>query len=167
MNGYFSIETISPDDFVPYWQEADSRKDKGPYYQGTIKGVPVFIIYKFQDQKSYPDSMFIFKSDSFSVHEFEIEKDTELDDANTKWANDEADCLTLSITNLSNLDEARKKIVEKWIEKDPASVKDKDAKIEELKTNVIFKFYKGLSTDDIAVDNTKIKVFHINGSATE
>jgi len=167
LNGYFSIETISPDDFVPYWQEADSRKDKGPYYQGTIKGVPVFIIYKFQDQKSYPDSMFIFKSDSFSVHEFEIEKDTELDDANTKWANDEADCLTLSITNRSNLDEARKKIVEKWIEKDPASVKDKDAKIEELKTNVIFKFYKGLSTDDIAVDNTKIKVFHINGSATE
>lgn len=167
LNGYFSIETISPDDFVPYWQEADSRKDKGPYYQGTIKGVPVFIIYKFQDQKSYPDSMFIFKSDSFSVHEFEIEKDTELDDANTKWANDEADCLTLSISNLSNIDEVRKKIVEKWIEKDPASVKDKDAKIEELKTNVIFKFYKGLSTDDIVVDNTKIKVFHINGSATE
>lgn len=164
LNGYLSIESYSPNDFVPYWQEADSRKDKGPYYQGTIKGVPVFIIYKFQDQKTYPDSMFIFKSGAFSVHEFEIEKDTELDDAyttNTKWANDEADCLTLSITNLSNLEEARKKIVEKWIEKDPASVKNKDAKIEELKTNVIFKFYKGLTTDNLTIDESKIKIIRI------
>jgi hypothetical protein len=140
---------------------ADSRKDKGPYYQGTIKGIPVYIIYKFQDQKSYPDSMFIFKSGSFSVHEFEIEKDTELDDANTKWANDEENCLTLSVTNLSNLEDARKKIVENWIKNDPASVKDKDAKIEEIKTNVIFKFYKGLSADDILVVDDKIKIFNI------
>lgn len=161
LDGYFSIETVSPNDFVPYWQEADSRKDKGPYYQGTIKGIPVFIIYKFQDQKSYPDSMFIFKQDSFSVHEFEMEKDTELDEANTKWANDEENCLTLSVTNLSGLDDARKKIVENWIKNDPASVKDKDAKIEEIKTNVILKFYKGLSTDNLTVDETKVKVFNI------
>jgi hypothetical protein len=161
LNGYLSIESYSPNDFVPYWQEADSRKDKGPYYQGTIKGIPVYIIYKFQDQKSYPDSMFIFKSGSFSVHEFEIEKDTELDDANTKWANDEENCLTLSVTNLSNLEDARKKIVENWIKNDPASVKDKDAKIEEIKTNVIFKFYKGLSADDILVVDDKIKIFNI------
>lgn len=161
LNGYLSIESVSPDGFIPYWQEKDSRKDKGPYYQGTIKGIPVFIIYKFQDQKSYPDSVFIFKPDSFSVHEFEIEKDTELDEANTKWANDEESCLTLSVTNLSSLDDARKKIVEKWIENDPASVKDKSAKIEEIKTNVIFKFYKGLSTDNLTVDENKISVFNI------
>lgn len=161
LNGYFSIETISPDDFVPYWQETDSRKDKGPYYQGTIKGVPVFIIYKFQDQKSYPDSMFVFSSNSFSVHEFEIEKDTELDDTNTKWASDKESYLTLSVTNLSSLDDARKKIVENWIKNDPTSVKDKDAKIEEIKTNVVFKFYKGLSTDDLTIDNSKIKIFRI------
>lgn len=161
LNGYFSIETVSPDDFVPYWQEANSRADKGPYYQGTIKGVPVFIIYKFQDQKSYPDSMFIFSSNSFSVHEFEIEKDTELDDTNTKWANDEKSCLTLSVTNLSDLDDARKKIVENWIKNDPASVKDKDAKVEEIKTNVIFKFYKGLSTENLTIDESKIKIFRI------
>jgi len=161
LNGYLSIESYSPNDFVPYWQEANSRKDKGPYYQGTIKGIPVFIIYKFQDQKTYPDSMFIFKSGAFSIHEFEIEKDTELDDANTKWASDKENCLTLSITNLSSLDDARKKIVENWIQKDPSSVKDKDAKIEELKTNVIFKFYKGLSSDELTVDDAKVKIFTI------
>jgi hypothetical protein len=161
LNGYLSIESYSPNDFVPYWQEVNSRKDKGPYYQGTIKGIPVFIIYKFQDQKTYPDSMFIFKSGAFSVHEFEIEKDTELDDADTKWASDEENCLTLSITNLSSLDDARKKIVENWMQKDPSSVKDKDAKIEELKTNVIFKFYKGLSSDELTVDDTKVKIFTI------
>lgn len=74
---------------------------------------------------------------------------------------DEQSCLTLSVTNLSNLDEARKKIVENWIKKDPASVKDKDSKIEEIKTNVIFKFYKGLSTEDLEVDSNKIKIFRI------
>ncbi len=164
LNGYLSIESYSPNDFVPYWQEVDSRKDKGPYYQGTIKGVPVYIIYKFQDQKSYPDSMFIFKSGSFSAHEFEIEKDTELDEANTKWSNDEESCLTLSITNLSSLDEARKKIVENWIKNDPDSVKDKDAKIEEIKTDVIFKFYKGLGVEDLVIDGKKIKIFRIKRS---
>ncbi len=167
LNGYLSIESYSPNDFVPYWQEADSRKDKGPYYQGTIKGVPVYIIYKFQDQKSYPDSMFIFKSESFFAHEFEIEKDTELDDANTKWSNDEESCLTLSITNLSNLNEARKKIVENWIKNDPTSVKDKDAKIEEIKTNVIFKFYKGLAVEDLVIDDEKIKIFRIKRSSKD
>ena len=161
LNGYLSLESYSPDDFMPYWHKADSRKDRGPYYQGTIKGIPVFIIYKFQDQKTYPDSMFIFRSGAFSVREFEIEKNNELDDANTKSANDEENCLTLSITNLSDLGEERKKIVENWIKNDPLSVQDKDSKIEEIKTNVILKFYKGFSTDDLIIDDDKIKIFQI------
>lgn len=166
LNGYLSLESSFPDDFVPYWREADSREEKGHYYQGTFKGVPVFIVYKFDEQKSYKDSMFVFRQDAFSVHEFEIEKDTELDEANTKSANDSDACLVLSVTNISNLDEARKKIVENWVEKGLNNVQDKDAEIEKLKTSVIFKFYKGLSVDGVVIDEEKIKVFHIKKSST-
>jgi hypothetical protein len=160
-NGYLNIEDTNPEDFKPYWQETDSRKDYGSYYQGSIKGVPVYIVYKFQEHKTYSDSIFVFGQDAFSVSEFEIERDPELDETNTKWAENASNCLLLSITNLSALEEARTKVVEKWIEKDLFSVVDKSAKIEELKTNVIFKFFKGLSIDDLILNKTKLKVFHI------
>ena len=161
INGYFNIQDTNPENFKPHWQETNSREDNGPYYQGSINGVPFYIVYKFQEHKSYPDTMFMFENDSFSINEFEIEEDKTLDKKNTKFAEKAEDCLMLSITNLSPLESERKKIVEKWIENDPESVKDKDAKIEELKTNVVFKFFKGLSADSLIVDNLKTRIFHI------
>lgn len=68
--------------------------------------------------------------------------------------------LHLSITNLSTLDDERKKIVEKWISDDPTQVIDKDTKIEELKTNVVFKFFKGIDASDIKTTN-KITAYEL------
>lgn len=161
VNGYLNLEDTNPEDFKPYWNESDSKKDNGPYYQGSIGGTPVFIVYKFQEHKTYPDAIFALKNEAFSISEFEIERDANLSDANTKWADSVQDCITMSITNLSNVEDARTKIVEKWIENEPASVTDKQAKIEELKTSVLFHFYKGLSVDSIAIDESKVLLFHI------
>ncbi|MFA6585987.1 MAG: hypothetical protein WCS86_02385 [Candidatus Paceibacterota bacterium] len=161
INGYFNIQDTNPENFKPHWQETNSREDNGPYYQGSINGIPFYIVYKFQEHKSYPDTMFIFENDSFSINEFEIEEDKTLDKDNTKFAEKAEDCLMLSITNLSSLEQERIKIVEKWTENDPDSIKDKEAKVEELKTNVVFKFFKGLSADSLIIDNLKIKIFHI------
>lgn len=85
-----------------------------------------------------------------------------MDELNTKWLDDEESCLTLSITNLSSLDNVRKAIVENWIKNDPNSVKDKDIKIEEIKTNVIFKLYKGMEIENLIINSEKINIFHIN-----
>jgi hypothetical protein len=161
VNGYLNIGDTNPEDFKPYWQVADAKKDNGPHYQGSIKGVPVYIIYKFHEHKTYPDTIFAFKDKAFSVKEFEIEPDNNFDASNTKQAESPSDGLTLSITNLSLLEEARTKIVEKWIEDDPTSVPNKEAKIEELKTKVVFKFYKGLSDASLILNDLKVKIFHI------
>lgn len=67
----------------------------------------------------------------------------------------------LSITDLSSLDQERTKMVEKWIENDPTSVKNKEERIEELKTSVVFKLYKGLSSQNLIIGDPKIKIFHI------
>lgn len=160
INGHFNLQDTNPETFTPYWQEANSKQDNGQYYQGSINGVPVYIIYKFQEHKKYPDTVFIMEDSAFAVHEFEIEKDENDTAENTMFADDPENCLTLSITNLSPLEDQRTKIAEKWIENDPSV--NKEESIEKMKTNVVLKFFKGLSTGDIKVDQSKMKTFRIN-----
>lgn len=161
LSSFFSIETIFPDDFIPYWQEDASRKDKGSCYQGTIKGVPVFIIYKFHDQKSYSDSIFIFESSPFSIHECEVEQNGGLTGNNTRWENDREDCLILSVTNLSEQQDMRKKIADDLIKKGLNSGLDQNETMEKLKTEVVLQFYKGLLMESLKIDNSKIKIFDL------
>lgn len=159
INGHFRLQDANPETFTPYWQEINSKQDNGKYYQGSINGVPVYIIYKFQEHKKYPDTVFVLEDNAFSVHEFEIEKDENDNTENTMFAEDSKNCLTLSITNLSPLKDHRAKIAEKWIENDPAT--NREESIEKMKTNVVFKFFKGISTENIEVDKSKIKIFYI------
>lgn len=159
VNGYFNIEDTNADGFRPYWQDADSRKERGPYYQGSINGVPIYIVYKFQEHKDYPDTIFFFKEAAFSIAEFELEREASSNEENTKWTESLPDCLVLSIEDLSSSEDLREKIVETWIKNDPTSVVDKEAKIDELKLNVVFKFYKGLSPDNLQIEDARVKVF--------
>ncbi|MFA5000487.1 MAG: hypothetical protein WC545_03960 [Patescibacteria group bacterium] len=160
-NGHFFIEDTNPDNFKPHWKEDDLGEDRGYHYQGSINGTPVYFVYKLKEYKKYADTLFIFKQDPFSVKEFEIIEDQNIDQANFKFKKSEKNCLNLSVTNLSSLNEERTKIVEKWIELNPGSIADKNAEIEKLKTKVVFKFYKGLSIGDVKVIDSNTKIFHI------
>jgi predicted AlkP superfamily phosphohydrolase/phosphomutase len=118
------------------------------------------MVYRFDEHKAYPDTLFAFEKDSFSMKEFELEMES-TDSDQTKIFDGNDNSVHLSITNLSDLEDERKKIVEKWISDDPTQTIDKDAKITELKTNVVFKFFKGIDTDDLAIDQERIKMFEL------
>lgn len=161
VSGYFDIEENSPNNFTPGWREEKLEEEKGYSYQGSINGVPVYEINKLKEFKKYNNSLFIFKSNSFTVKEFEINDDQNIDLENSKITKNIDQYLSLSITNLSASEQERIKIVDGWIAKSEITAQDRDKKLDELKTNVLFKFFKGLSTDDIDIDTTKIKVVNI------
>lgn len=161
VSGYFDIEDNSPSNFTPGWKEENSKKEKGYSYQGSVNGIPVYEINKLKEFKKYHNSLFIFKSNSFTVKEFEINDDQNIDLENSKQEKDQDQYLSLSVTNLSASEQERIKIVGGWITKSEVSAQDRDKKLDELKTNVLFKFFKGLSTDDMDIDIAKIKVVNI------
>lgn len=161
VSGYFDIEENSPSSFIPGWREENSEDKKGYSYQGSINEIPVYEINKLKEFKKYHNSLFIFKSDSFTVKEFEINDDQNIDLENSKITKNKDQCLSLSVTNLSVSEQERIKIVDGWIAKNEATAQDRDKKLDELKTNVLFKFFKGLLTDDIDIDITKIRVVNI------
>lgn len=161
VSGYFDIEENSSSSFIPGWREGSSEKEKGCSYQGSINGIPVYEINKLKEFKKYHNSLFIFKSASFTVKEFEISDDQNIDIENSKITKNQDQCLSLSVTNLSASERERIKTVDGWITKNEITIQDRDKKLDELKTNVLFKFFKGLSTDDMDVDIAKIKVANI------
>jgi hypothetical protein len=161
VSGYITLEDGLFKDFEPYWKHTDSRKNNGLSYQGSLGGVPVHMVFKSDEYKSYPDTVFTFQNDAFSITEFELEQDSKLDKSKTKWKESPSECLILSITDLSSLKDARTEIVDNWIAKGTTPVSSKEAKIEDLKTNVLFKFYKGLSIESLAIKKSNVQVLHI------
>lgn len=159
-NDYFNIQDTNQEKFRPHWQDQNSKIDKGSYYQGSLDGVDVYMVYRFDEHKSYPNTLFAFEKESFSMKEFELEMES-TDSDQTKIFDGNDNSVHLSITDLSNLEDERKKIVDKWISDDPTQIIDIDAKITELKTNVVFKFFKGIDTDDLAIDQERIKIFEL------
>lgn len=159
-NNYFNIQDTNQGNFRPHWQDQGSKMDKGSYYQGSLDGVDVYMVYRFDEHKSYPDTLFAFEKEAFSMKEFELEMEP-IDNVQTKIFNGNDTSVHLSVTNLSDLEDERVKIVEKWISDDPTEVIDKDAKITELKTNVVFKFFKGIDTEDLSVNQDKVKIFEL------
>jgi hypothetical protein len=59
------------------------------------------------------------------------------------------------------MEDERIKIVERWIKDDPASVPDKEIKIMDLKTEVVFKFFKGIDVENIKINSKNIKLFEL------
>lgn len=161
IDNYFNIEDTNQGNFKPHWQEENSKQDRGPYYQGSINGVSVYIVYKFREHKSYPDSLFLFKKEAFIVEEFALKIETEEEDKNIKVFKSDDTSVYLSVTNLSDLEDERKRIVEKWITDDSEEEINKEDKITELKTNVVFKFFKGINGGSLKVDQNRVKIFKL------
>lgn len=160
VENYVDVAQIFNKNFLPSWQENNSN-EKGPYYQGSINKIPVYVVYKFEEHKIYKDSVFFLKKDSFSVTEFAIADDVALDSDNTKQTSDIEQCLRLSLTDISNLNDVREQIVDNWIQKDPGSIINKRDRVEELKTDVLFKFHKGLDVASLEIKKINIDVFHV------
>ena len=161
-NSHFNIAGNNVNNFKPHWQEVNKLEKFGHSYQGSINNIPIYIVYKLREYKEYEDMLFIFKEPPFYVKEFEMAEDENVDTSNSKIKEDLDNCLMLSITNLSLFDQERKKIVQNWIDKKSIDPSEQDAKIEELKTNVNLKFYKGLSLDDVDIIDSNTKIFLLN-----
>jgi hypothetical protein len=161
VNGYFNIQDTNQASFKPYWQEENSKEDKGPYYQGSIDNVPVYMVFKFDDHREYPDSVFLFGKNSFSIEEFTPQMQTTTDDGGTKVSAHDDPSVYLSITNLSDNEDERVKIVEKWIVDGKEPENGREKKLSELKTEVVLKFFKGLDVESLKINKEKIKIFRL------
>lgn len=163
---HFDIKRYDIDNiFEPYWLDQSSKEENGPYYQGSIKGKRIYIVYQFDEQKEYKDMVFLFKENPFSVEEYKPDVEVWPDQSDLLVFDAEDESLSLQVKSLSNSEATRTNIINKWVTDGVILEEKKQEKEDEIKRNVVLRFLKALKVDSLEVRSNTIMIINIIGKS--
>lgn len=156
---YFNIEDYNENNlFTPRWNIGEA-KNKGRFFQGTIKNKDVYSIYRPVEYNVQDNIIILLKKDAFEIKEFIPLVEESVDNKLIHEFGDKS--IYMSVKDLSVSPEDREEIINQWISKGIIKESEKEEKLEELKISVVFKFLKGIDISSLNVDCNNIKVIRL------